>query len=416
MFWLKIKAGALQLTILITVVIAVLLMAFVLLVQTHKKVNLQSHFILEMVQEANNGIQHILGKSIPEKDSLTIQKDTYKHITVHRDFWGVFEKGTSVARIKQNSFKKAALIGGSPQKTNQLALYLEDNNTPLVVVGTTRIEGLSYLPEQGVKSGSIAGQSYYGTQLIYGNIKTSGKLPQIASEVILQLTTLPKQIFKLKAHDFIAITNGKTYRNSFFDSTKIVFSKKDIHLQNVQLTGNFIVQSDTKIIVDSSTVLKDVLLIAPTIEIKEQVKGRFQAMASKSINVGKNTRLDYPSALVLHTKNTATQQSKSQLHVGKNTIIKGVVVYLGNTANNYSPQILLAENTTVFGEVYCNKNLELKGTVYGTVYANNCISKQFGSIYKNHIYNGTIIAQKRNPEYVGLLFENSKKNVLQWLY
>ena len=68
-----------------------------------------------------------------------------------------------------------------------------------------------------------------------------------------------------------------------------------------------------------------------------------------------------------------------------------MVVYLGNDPpNNYKTQIELQETAILIGELYCNQNTELKGTVYGTVFAKNFIANQFGSIYQNHIYNGKI--------------------------
>ena len=41
MTWLKVKAGALQLTMFIVVVIALLLTAFIILIHTHKRFRLQ---------------------------------------------------------------------------------------------------------------------------------------------------------------------------------------------------------------------------------------------------------------------------------------------------------------------------------------------------------------------------------------
>jgi hypothetical protein len=68
------------------------------------------------------------------------------------------------------------------------------------------------------------------------------------------------------------------------------------------------------------------------------------------------------------------------------------------------------------GEVYCNTNIELKGTVFGTVYTSNFIAKQSGSVYQNHLYNATIVVDSLSQKYVGLPFSNSKKGVLKWLY
>ena len=55
MFWIKLKAGALQLTLFIAIIIAVLLTSFILLVHTHKKFNIQSDLIIETLKNADKG-------------------------------------------------------------------------------------------------------------------------------------------------------------------------------------------------------------------------------------------------------------------------------------------------------------------------------------------------------------------------
>jgi len=93
------------------------------------------------------------------------------------------------------------------------------------------------------------------------------------------------------------------------------------------------------------------------------------------------------------------------------------VMFLGDKiSNNYKPQIELEVDAAIYGELYCNQNVELKGQVYGSVYADAFIANQFGSIYQNHIYNGKINALELPSEYIGLSLEDSKKNIVKWLY
>lgn len=430
MFWLKLKAGALQLTLFIAVVIALLLSAFILLIQTHKRFKIQTDFIIETSRNTNKGIDFALNNKIRLNDTTAIDlKDKdYKSLKVHREYWGVFEKVTAVSKIKKNTLRKVALIGGTQSENNRTALYIQDNNKPLVLVGKTKIEGVAYLPRQGVKPGTISGKSYYGSQLIYGATRVSSNLPKLFSETSAQINTIENQVSRISQEQFLNIEKGKTYTNSFLKPTQVFFSNDVIRLNTVTLTGNIIVQSKSRIIVEASSKLKDVILIAPEIEIKNQVNGNFQAIASKTITVGENVALEYPSALILKEKEipkavTSSAVEKSQTRTLNKIIIEdgssihGLVVYLGiPKTSNHNVQIELKEKSTVKGEVYCNQNLELKGTVYGSVYTNNFIAKQSGSVYQNHIYNGTIIVNELPEEYIGLPFNNSKKDVLKWLY
>ncbi|WP_456442542.1 hypothetical protein [Psychroserpens sp.] len=422
---LKLKAGALQLTLCIVVVIALLLMAFMLFIHTHNRFKIQNDFIIETIKNSNKGVDYALSNELKLSDTTIIELTNNKGKTLkaHREFWGVFERVTSVSKIKNNVIKKIALIGGVQKKKDRTALYVQDNNMPLVVVGNTKISGLSYLPKKGVKSGSISGHSYYGSQLIYGNTKTSNYIPRLFSETTDQIANISNQYLVVKPDQFLNITSGNIYRNSFFKPVQFIFSNSEIKLISTNFIGNILIQSKTKIVVENSSILKDVILIAPEIEIQNGVKGNFQAFGSKSIIIGSNVILDYPTALVLNENETQSSQisnsnkKKSKVLLRSNSIVKGSIIYLGQPKpNNYESQIELEENATVYGELYCNQNIDLKGTVFGSVYTNNFITKQSGSIYQNHIYNGTIIIDELPQEYVGVRLINSLKGVVKWLY
>ena len=202
----------------------------------------------------------------------------------------------------------------------------------------------------------------------------------------------------------------------------MVYSNTELNLFNVKFIGNIIIQSKIKIKVSASTVLKDVILIAPEIEIEATTKGVFQAIATENITVGKNCELKYPSALVILAEdsieeNDSQENKKQHIFIDENTIVKGMVCYFQDTTNNkFEPQIILTENTTIEGFVYCEQQLELLGNVYGSMYTSGFITKQFGSVYQNHIYNGTISSTKLLNEYVGFPFENLESKVVKWLY
>lgn len=293
-----------------------------------------------------------------------------------------------------------------------------------MLVGNTRIEGVAYLPSQGVKPGTISGQSYSGSKLIYGQTKASSNLPKVLTEAIDQLKSVEKGFLNIENNQFLNIEVGKQYSNSFLKPVQVIFSNNDIALNEITLIGHILIQSKSKIVVDASSKLKDVVLIAPEIEVRNNFIGSFQAIASKQINVGKSVQLQYPSALVLHEKHEVQQEqttnqltNRNRIIIDDNSTVIGLVLYLGQEkTNNYKTQIEVKEKATLIGELYCNQNTELKGTVYGTVYSNNFIANQFGSIYQNHIYNGKINSNKLPQEYVGLPFNNSKKEVLKWLY
>jgi len=411
---LKIKAGALQLTLFVSVVLALLLGAFILYVQLQNRIEKQHYFVQETIANAQKGVEYGLGNKLLVNDSVSLLVEDDRSIKVRRTYWGMFEKVSSEATIKNFKFKKNAFIGVKKNLEKNIALQLTDFNKPLVLVGETSIQGNAILPKQGVKSGYIAGVPFYGEQLIKGNISIGGKLPKFPSEkkkYFKNIFSIPKTKSK-----FIDLNIKRQWQNSFNEETKIIYSNSDIHLEGVNLKGNIKIQSATKVTITASTKLTDVLIVAPIIEIKENVVGVFQAITSEELIVNEGVKLGYPSALVLAEKDK--EGATFFMQISKGSHIKGVVVYLGKDGfNNNEAQLFLDKEAEVTGEVYCNKNIELLGSVYGSVYAANFITSQSGSIYLNHIYNGTITIDKLPNEYVGLSFsKNDNKSVLKWMY
>lgn len=425
MFRIKLNAGALQLTIFITVIISLLLSAFVLFMSVQKRFNAQTSAISQTIMAANTAMDYALTHRLIANDTtvVSISDNNYNTLKVHREFWGLFEKIIATSKIKTTQFKKIALLGTLID--DRTALYLQDNNKPLVLVGNTKIEGTSFVPKQGVKSGNIAGNSYYGSKFIYGQTQTSSKLPQLQNEILNYLRQIDDVGSSKPQEHFISINNGakSVYSNSFLNPTQIVSSNTLLVLSNVSVSGNIIIQSKTKISVTNTAKLNDVILIAPEINIGKAVKGTFQAIASKKITVQKNCVLSYPSALVLTGQTSAQsndtileEERVNRIELEANTTVKGVIAFLGIQPKKNTPQIQIKTNATIFGEVYCTGSTELSGVVFGSMFSSNVISKQFGSTYINHMYNATIISKGLSQNYVGLPFSKSKKGIAKWLY
>ena len=287
----KIKSGALQLAVFISVLIALLLSGLLLYAYTFSYFKEQSRATIENIQLSNTAINHILKKSESSTDTISIDflEKENQSIKTHISTWGIFEKVFIKTQHRKKIFTKTALIGSLIDADKSPTLYLQETYNPLTVVGNTKIAGKIFLPSQGVKSGYIAGESYYGSQLIYGNIERSGAtLPPLNKNNVEMLLFYLKNYKSENQIDFINLSNTIKVVNSFKQKTKNNYSSKLIILENVELTGNIIIKSDTLIRIKKTALLKEVILVAPTIEIEEGVTGNFQAIASKKISVSKS--------------------------------------------------------------------------------------------------------------------------------
>lgn len=423
---LKIKSGALQFTVFIAVLIALLLAGLILYAYTFIYMKEQSKGAIENIQFADIGIQALLEQKELNKDTAQIDfiKKENQSIRVHLSQWGIFQKGITITQFRKKKFTKAAIIGSFIKTSESPTLFLQETHNALTVVGTTSIRGIAYLPTQGVNSGYIAGNSYYGSQLIYGSIKKSTTdLPKPEKTFLDALPYYLKEYKIEHQEDYINLDSSSRIINSFKSKTKGFYSPNPIVLEDKIITGNIIIKSETSIKIKKTALLKDIILIAPIIEIEDETMGTFQAIASKKITLGKKCNLSYPSALLLFqdNKNSPNEVSNipfdNQIFIDAGSIVKGSVCYIQTKEiADFQTQIVLEKEAKIKGQVYCNGNFQLKGTVSGSVYTKQFVANQSGSIFMNHIYNGTIENETVPPVYGGILLEQEPKTVLKWLY
>jgi cytoskeletal protein CcmA (bactofilin family) len=420
----KVFSGALQFTIFIGVLIAILLAGLMMLQNSHYFFIQQSKATPENLQLLNSGINYLLKQDKPILDTLELEglSNPNQKVAVQLSQWGVYEKAIVKTSFRKSVFYKSALLGSKIENTKRANLYLQDSFKPLTLVGNTILKGNLSIPNQGINAGYIANESFYGQQLFQGKTNKSSiilpKLKKNYKETIAQFLTNNN----FNENNYIATQDLPKYTNSFLKPTKIYYSKSIIELNNNQLSGNIIIKSDEAIRVQKGSLLENIILIAPIVTVENQVVGNFQIIASKNISIGKNCKLNYPSALVLlqeqeNNANPNTAVLESQITVDENTEIRGTICYFKSIKeNDFKTQLILNKTAILKGEVYCQGNFELKGKVVGSVYTEQFIANAVGSVFINYLYNAQIVNDNFPENYCGILFENNTKGVAQWIY
>ncbi|AUC13865.1 hypothetical protein BTO06_01275 [Tenacibaculum sp. SZ-18] len=410
----KVSAGALQYVLVIGIIILIILLSFIQFINLQQKLEKKRDHYGKAILNTANGFKFLSLNSF-EDLSKTIQfsDNANEETTFVVAKWGVYDLVKVTSKVKNEEFSKIALMGSVNKERK--SIYLVENNTPLVIVGKTRIIGNAYLPRRGVKRGNISGVSYYGDELVYGAIRTSSSnLPE--NRFVKRLFT-NNNIISESDSDALDINIKDQVVNSYISKTLVYKDYLPILLEGVSLKGNIIIQSFSKIVVAGNTSLEDVILIAPEIEVKSGTKGSFQAFASKRIIIEKNVKLTYPSCLVLKYDSDRIDK-KDGIFIDSGTYVSGGVYFLQKESNerNLDPQIKINTSSVITGELYCQGNTEILGTVIGELYTNNFIAKQNGRRYINHIYNGVMNARELSDNYIGILGNDNRKGVSKWLY
>ncbi len=418
----KLQSAALQFVVFMGTVVSLLLFGAILLIYSQTLFKSKTGQITASLLESNKywNTQPDTGHTLNTLNNLSLGANNTINFDRSSVFWGVFEK----AGLTGSHFKitKKALLGGYAGN-NPPAIVLQNQYQKLVVAGATHIEGNVFLSDFGVDRGSIAGKGFSSRQLVDGEINLGNQaLPPLDPRFLDYLENLLKtNLNNLGSVDFY---RAKTpLGNSFTDSTVTLYSSQKIYLENMELTGNILVISDEEIVVGASSKLTDVMLVAPVITINDGVAGSFQAVSNKNIHVGENCNLSYPTALVLDRTsddrilNTGGIPGPHKIFISKGTVIKGVLMYVNKDKEDlFLPQIELDEKSTLFGQVYCTQNVELRGTVYGSIYTGSFIALQSGYVFKHHLLDATINSNLLHDEFVGIPFENQVRKPAKWLY
>ncbi|WP_418637464.1 hypothetical protein [Winogradskyella sp.] len=405
----RIKSSALQMVLVVSVIIVILLLSFISLLFFQKRISEKHNNYSESVYANQQAFEYAKIAQIPygKTDSIRLLSNRASTSIVKKQ-WGAFELLAIETTNNKEQFIQIALLG--EKAPSKRAIYLTDNNQQLILVGNTTIVGDALLPRLGVNSGNISGLTYQNKKFIYGNIGQS--------EGVMPLVINKKEMFSfLKTYaeetvDFFELKESVSLENSFQNKTFVHQNNGVIDLVNANLIGNIIVESDSLIRVTASANLHDVVLVAPRIEILNGVKGNFQAFATERIIVNNNVQLDYPSSLILFN-----DKATGKISISKDTTVKGVVGYFSDSEEtNYEAQVLLEAKASVYGSVYCQGNMELRGEVIGSVYTNSFVVHEFGGIYINHIFDGHINSEKLPKQFVGFSYGHSLKNIAKWLY
>ena len=209
---------------------------------------------------------------------------------------------------------------------------------------------------------------------------------------------------------------SQVIKNSFKKPPKVLSVSGS--LQGVKLLGNVVVVSSGTLTIHSNAQIEDALIIAPKVVINSGFKGSLQILASQSIEVKSNVKLSYPSSLVVLAKNN---ESKG-ISIESNTKIQGVVTYLQSEdfkvdtkQRNKKPQIYVADQAVIQGQVYNQNSTEFYGSMYGSMYTKNFVVHYKSMTYLNHLLNAKFFQGEFN-EFSGLDFSHTSKNLAKWMY
>ena len=391
------KAASLMYAIFVLLIISILCYGILLVFSLNLRLDTYFENRSALLIEQRSALEEIKAnfKEIQTVTSGTIQNENKAFFSKYNiKKWGVLTLVKLSTYSKNDSIKSNYFIGRK-RRQNMPALYLRENDEPLKISGTTKIEGDVYVSQEGIKKVRI-------------NNHITHKPTHIGKRYLSN-----KVFFNLKDLDdteeeFLETIDAQSIEDtlivSFNQDTKIVRAATAV--ENIKLKGNIILQSKDTLVIDRYTYLEDVIIKAPKVIFKQGFKGNAQVLSSHII-LEKGVVLTYPSALI--TKGDTNQ--KSTIICDENTNLQGVIYMLGDGLKTLeNREIQLKENSKIQGDVVCDGKLSIKGTIEGSVFASLLFYEDISKSYTNLIHNAKILSNKLPLDYFQIAVDEKFEN------
>jgi hypothetical protein len=388
------KGGALYYAILVSFLIA-LLSGFLMI-----NVRLHHFHTLSLLQnqrlERNVNSALLLAKETPaslnfnQPVTIDLYNEETDEVTITKKLWGGYFLLKAEVAWHNIHYSAIEMCGSDIFQDEPVALYLADKERYLSVSGKTYLNGNCYLPKLGIRRAYIEGVSYIGDNLIHGKIEVSkSSLPEIEADFIavnkIYLTGNNFPNDSLVSMAFLM--RSDSIYNSFYQKTAIFYSDHWISLINKKISGNIKIVSSRGITLGKQSQVQDAILYAPKIEIEAGFSGSVQLFARDTLMVGEESRLLFPSLIIILEAN-----SKSPLiKIGKKCKISGdILLKMQNGRTAEQAECYLEDESSMNGRIYCEGKLQLRGSIKGSVYCSGFILRTPASLYENHLLNATI--------------------------
>lgn len=358
--------------------------------------------------------------------------------------WGGYIHLESYSQKRDQSFTLCTYIGLNPSAVFNSSVILNPKYSPLVLTGNTRIYGDMRTGKHGVKKGTLAGKPFAGSTLVYGEIIRSNvdQRPPIEKEYLHSLYTHFRLTLSHNAagnfDEIVSDTSNVISFAHYSNPTEniLYITNKDLNLRNWHISGPLTIISKEKLTINSSLKLdnhiqilsyksiiikgkvnfEDVIFYSPeNIIISKPNYFEGQVFSESSIQIKRNSKLDYPSVLMVFTEKDT---GSIQLYPGSN--VSGSIIYLTGKDTLLFGQsrgkIVIHDNAQLNGLIYSDNFTTLNGHINGTVITDRFYFYYSPTNYFNWINGATIDRETIKNNFKLPIFFKSSGNYFTPLY
>lgn len=349
-----------------------------------------------------------LVQNLAEKNDLQLFDDEPRSkVLLSRSLWGLYE--IVRAASPDRKFRAARLFGQDLK--HPPALYVCDNRRAVTFTGRTNIGGDLFIPDAGILYGQMQNSFFKGREIEKSAIKNSaGEFPSL---------NLPLLDSIVKWNDYVTEDfTGESLNVSFFDPTVVVQAER---LREVILRGNIVIKTKDRMVIDSTAMLEDVIVIAPHVTVRAGFNGSMQILASDTVIIESRAALQYPSGIMI-----GRAKPGSYIELAGNSQVYGYVI-INSTAtaeesekfektvrSDPKPGYKQSPKAKSAGLIFIDGPAQVQGTIAGTLFVNQPNYYTSQGFYTNTFHDLTVQSTDQIP-YPFWFAEDYKRKTVKWI-
>lgn len=415
MFRIKLKGGALYVSVIIAILTSIILSLFLFIAHFNTR-TIQSQKSLEQLRlSLVSGFE--IAQSIYFQDNKANhwQKMPYNNdsVRIKKMPWGCYTLIDVSAKNNHFFIQGTGLYG--VKITKDTALFMTERNRPIGLAGKIKFNGFCYLPKAGIKSAYIEGSTFSDLNSLKPFIKeASSDLPIITESYLKELSKIQNE---LSPHTDSLVSFVPDILDNSFHHKTVVIQSGSVVLNTQTLKNNIKIIASNLITIENNCQLENVLLIAKKIVFKKGFKGTVHVIAKDSIISENGCEFDYPSSFCVYNDNPlsnpkTTYQPIRGIFFGEACKFNGALLAVNDNNKQSKMIIKLNKHFELTGTLYSSDYASLQGNMYGSIFCQNLLLQTPSAVYENHLLDCLIDSKKYSNELVvPNWFSNNKQKL-----
>lgn len=230
------------------------------------------------------------------------------------------------------------LVGRRNESDSQAAFWLCDRNRALSLAGDARIDGLVYMPLNGINYTEVNSRYYTGERILEERLRISSKdLPPVDSVQLEHARTLCRQ-------------------------------------------------NDQK--VELLSLVRDTIICESVVRIRKGFRGNLQIFASDSVIVEEGAILEYPSGIYVDSG-----ERRPYVSLERGSKVNGYVIVTSQNSDSQLryPSYVQKSGATLNGLLYVDGSCNIEGDIIGAAYVKDCYYYSNGNVYAGTLYDAKVV-------------------------